>query len=181
MHEHDIFTCIFLNENLYVLIEIALRLIYNCSIDNQSSLVQVMAWHHIGAKPLPETTDCPIHWHINTSHGLNVLMLSLLAQRHLLSVFSSLIHLVHQCMQLITCMCKTMTIHMSMLHAYCSLYINKLTIIHNFCIHRKLYIVNRACCIKDFSLDQLPKLCMHHFDLVTKILESFAQTYLPTW
>ena len=52
--EDDIFKCIFLNENDQIPIQISLKLIPRIPIDNKSALVQVMAWHRTGDKPLPE-------------------------------------------------------------------------------------------------------------------------------
>ena len=43
-----------LNENFYILIPISLSFAPKGPTDNKSSLVKVMAWHHTGAKPLPE-------------------------------------------------------------------------------------------------------------------------------
>ena len=50
----DIFKCIFLNENDKILIQISLKCVPGSTIDNKPALVQVMAWHRIGDKPLPE-------------------------------------------------------------------------------------------------------------------------------
>ena len=50
----DIFKCIFLNQNLCILIKISLKFVPKGLIDNKSSLVQVMAWCCVGEKPLPE-------------------------------------------------------------------------------------------------------------------------------
>ena len=50
----DIFKCIFLNENERILIQIALKFVPMSSIANKAALVQVMAWHLTGDKPLPE-------------------------------------------------------------------------------------------------------------------------------
>ena len=33
----------------------SLKYISNCPIDNKAALVQVMAWHQTGTKPLPES------------------------------------------------------------------------------------------------------------------------------
>ena len=49
-----IFKCFFLNENCCILIEISLKFVPNGPIDNKPALVQVMAWHRIGLKPLYE-------------------------------------------------------------------------------------------------------------------------------
>ena len=50
----DKFKCIFLNENDRILILISLKFVPRSSIDNKPALVQVMAWHQTGNKPLPE-------------------------------------------------------------------------------------------------------------------------------
>ena len=49
-----IFNCIFLNENVRILIQISLKLVPRSPTDNKPSLVQVMAWRWTGDKPLPE-------------------------------------------------------------------------------------------------------------------------------
>ena len=50
----DISKCIFLNANDRILIQISLKFVPRSPIDNKPALVQVMAWHRIGDKPLPE-------------------------------------------------------------------------------------------------------------------------------
>ena len=50
----DIFKCIFLYENDKIQIQISLKLVPMCPIDNNSALVQVVAWRRTGDKPLPE-------------------------------------------------------------------------------------------------------------------------------
>ena len=50
----SIFKCIFLNENFCVLIQISLAFVPKDPIDYKSALVQVLAWHQTGDKPLPE-------------------------------------------------------------------------------------------------------------------------------
>ena len=44
----------FSNENDSILIRISLKFVPRSPIDNKTALVQVMAWHRIGDKPLPE-------------------------------------------------------------------------------------------------------------------------------
>ena len=51
----DIFKCIFLNENVWILIKISLNCIPKGRINNIPSLVQIMAWHQWGDKPLSES------------------------------------------------------------------------------------------------------------------------------
>ena len=46
--------CIFLNENGRIPIRISLKFVPRSLIDNKLALVQVMAWHRTGDKPLPE-------------------------------------------------------------------------------------------------------------------------------
>ena len=50
-----IFNCIFLTENICILIKISLKYIHKSLINNKSGLVQVMAWRRTGDKPLSET------------------------------------------------------------------------------------------------------------------------------
>ena len=45
----DIFNCIYLNENVRILIQISLQF-----VPNGPAFVQAMAWHQAGNKPLPE-------------------------------------------------------------------------------------------------------------------------------
>ena len=49
-----IFKCIFLNETIWFSIEMSLKFVPRCSINNIPSLVQVMAWRRPGDKPLSE-------------------------------------------------------------------------------------------------------------------------------
>ena len=51
----DIFKCIFLNENDRISVQIPLKFVPKCPINNESVLVQVMACRRTGAKPLPES------------------------------------------------------------------------------------------------------------------------------
>ena len=50
----DIFKCIFLKENISILIQMSLKFVSKGPIDNKSALFQVMAWRRTGDKPLPE-------------------------------------------------------------------------------------------------------------------------------
>ena len=47
----DIFKCIFLNENVKILIKISLKFVPNGPINNIPALVQIMAWRRPGDKP----------------------------------------------------------------------------------------------------------------------------------
>ena len=50
----DMFKCIFLNENVWILIEISLKFVPKGSINNDPALFQTMAWRRPGDKPLSE-------------------------------------------------------------------------------------------------------------------------------
>ena len=50
----DIFKCIFMNENILISIKISLKFIPKGPIDNNTALVQIMAWRRPGDKPLSE-------------------------------------------------------------------------------------------------------------------------------
>ena len=50
----DIFNCIFLNENVGLSLKISLEFIPNIRINNNPSLVQLMAWRRPGDKPISE-------------------------------------------------------------------------------------------------------------------------------
>ena len=83
----DIFKCLFLNGNIWILIKMSLTFVLNGPINNMSALFQIMAWHRIGDKPLSETmltwfTDATSHclnqwwlvyWSLYASLGLNEL------------------------------------------------------------------------------------------------------------
>ena len=49
------FKCIFLNENVWIPIEISLKCVPKGSINNNPALFKIMAWRHPGDKPLSET------------------------------------------------------------------------------------------------------------------------------
>ena len=50
----DRFRCIFVNENICILIKISLKFLRKGSIDNKPALVEIMAWRQIDDKPLSE-------------------------------------------------------------------------------------------------------------------------------
>ena len=60
----DVFKCIFLSENVWILIKISLKFVPRGLINNILSLVQVMAWHRLGDKPLSETMIVKLPTHI---------------------------------------------------------------------------------------------------------------------
>ena len=60
----DSFKCIFFNENVWILIKISLKLVSMGPINNIPALVQIMAWHWPGAKPLSEPVMVNLLMHI---------------------------------------------------------------------------------------------------------------------
>ena len=60
----DIFKCIFLNENVRILIKISLKVVPKGPINNIPSLVQIMAWRRPGDKPLAEPMMVSLLTHI---------------------------------------------------------------------------------------------------------------------
>ena len=60
----DIFRCIFLNENAWILIKISLKFVPKGSINNIPALVQIMDWRRPGDKPLSESMLVRIPTHI---------------------------------------------------------------------------------------------------------------------
>ena len=50
----DTFKCIFLNENVMILIKFSLKFVPKVRINNILALVLIMAWHLPGDKPLSE-------------------------------------------------------------------------------------------------------------------------------
>ena len=63
-----IFRCIFVYEKFWILIKISLEFVPKGPIDNNSTLVQVMAWRQTGDKPLPE----PMMTKFNDAYGSSV-------------------------------------------------------------------------------------------------------------
>ena len=60
----NIFTCIFFNENVWILIKISLKFVLRCPINNIPALVQIMAWCRPGDKPWPEPMMFSLLTHI---------------------------------------------------------------------------------------------------------------------
>ena len=50
----DISRCIFVNEKFCILIKVSLKFVAKIPIDNNTALVQIMAWRRAGDKPLSE-------------------------------------------------------------------------------------------------------------------------------
>ena len=60
----NIFKCIFLNENVWILINISLKFLPKGPIDHIPALVQIMAWRRPGDKPLSEPMMISLPTHI---------------------------------------------------------------------------------------------------------------------
>ena len=63
-YNHDIFKCIFLNDNVWIPIKISLKFVPKCPINNITALVQIMAWRRPGDKPLTEPMMASLPTHI---------------------------------------------------------------------------------------------------------------------
>ena len=68
-----IFKYIFLNANIWTLFKISLWFVPNFEINNIPALVQIMAWHRPGDKPLsePMTVRLPMHICITEPQWIN--------------------------------------------------------------------------------------------------------------
>ena len=70
----DIFKWIFLNENVWILIKISLKFVPKRLINNIPALVQIMAWHRPGDKPLsePMMVSLPTHICVTRPQWVNI-------------------------------------------------------------------------------------------------------------
>ena len=88
----DIFKSIFLNENMWILVNISLKFVTKGQINNIPALVQIMAWRWPGDKPLSEPMMVSLH----ASLSLNELTFNswslVIVAVHLNVLFSSLLH-----------------------------------------------------------------------------------------
>ena len=57
----DIFKCIFLNQNARISLEISRKFVPKVRINNIPGLIQIMAWHRPGDKPLSEPISLLMH------------------------------------------------------------------------------------------------------------------------
>ena len=60
----DIFKCTFLNENVGISLKISLQFVPKVPINNIPTLVQIIAWHRPGDKPLSEPMMVSLLTHI---------------------------------------------------------------------------------------------------------------------
>ena len=63
----NIFWCISLNQNTWIWIKISLKFALCSPIDNRLTLVQIMAWRWIGAKPLSKPVMASNTWKMTVS------------------------------------------------------------------------------------------------------------------
>ena len=66
----DIFKCIFFNENVWISIKIAMKFVPKGPNNNIPALVQIMAWHRPGDKPLSEPMVVSLPTHICVARPL---------------------------------------------------------------------------------------------------------------
>ena len=69
----DIFKCIFLNENVWILIKISLKFVPRGPINNIPALFKILVWRWPVDKPLSEPMMVSLLTHIYVSLGLNEL------------------------------------------------------------------------------------------------------------
>ena len=72
----DTFKCIFLNENIYISINISLKFVPKVPINNIPTLVPIMAWRRPGDKPLsePMMVRLPTHICVSRPQWVNALL-----------------------------------------------------------------------------------------------------------
>ena len=63
----DIFNCVFLNENVWISINISLKFVPKGPIDSIPALVRMMAWRRSGDKPLSEPMVVNLLTHIRVT------------------------------------------------------------------------------------------------------------------
>ena len=70
---NDTFNCIFLNEYIYISINISLKFVPKVQINNIPTLVPIMAWRRPGEKPLSESIIVSIPTHIHAVSANRIL------------------------------------------------------------------------------------------------------------
>ena len=84
---YNIFKCISLNENVWIVIEISLKFVSKGPINNIPILVQLMDWCRLGDKPLSEPTMVSLLMHIYVTAHSN-------SRRHTKSSIFFLFHMI---------------------------------------------------------------------------------------
>ena len=68
----DIFKCIFLRENFWILNKISLKYVPDDLIDNMAALVQIMAWCRLDEKQaIIWASEGAAYWHIYLNNTIN--------------------------------------------------------------------------------------------------------------
>ena len=67
-----IFKCIFLNQNVWIPLNISLKFVLKVRINNMPALVQIMAWRRPGGKPLSEAMIVYLRISIYICHSASV-------------------------------------------------------------------------------------------------------------
>ena len=85
----DIFKWIFLNENVWISLEIPLKFVPRGPINNIPALVQVMAWRRPGEKPLsePMLVFVPTHICVTRPQWFNIFIQKPYSRSHCFSFF----------------------------------------------------------------------------------------------
>ena len=83
----DIFKCIFLNENVWISIKISLKFVPKGPINNIPALVQIIARHRPGDKPLsvPMMVSLPKHIYVTWPQWVKVRLVGCSAVSHCLN------------------------------------------------------------------------------------------------
>ena len=84
----DIFKCIILNENVWILIKISLKFVPKVRNSNIPALVQIMAWRRPGDKPLSEPMIVKLPTHICVTRQFKTVK-SISSTLWILSIYSS--------------------------------------------------------------------------------------------
>ena len=72
----DIIKCIFFIKNIWITIKISMKFIAKGPVGNNSTLVQIMAWHYL-CQAIIWSNDGTVCWYINTALGLYELPITL--------------------------------------------------------------------------------------------------------
>ena len=96
----DIFKCIFLNENVWIVIDISLKFVPQGPFNNIPASVQIMAWRRPGDKPLSEPMMITLLIHICVTRSQWVILGSLLLTGDLVCM-----RLMHKYLHLIISLC----------------------------------------------------------------------------
>ena len=98
----DIFKCIFLNENAWISLKISLKFVPKVRINYIPALVQIMAWHRPGDKPLSEPMMVSLLTHICVTRPQWVNIFMKLFCKHLI------LHILYQHISLkVPCRCDS--------------------------------------------------------------------------